>query len=68
MHKAVGFDGRIYAIKVQHYYLKDEAESDLKAITFMIRLLHKIFKEFEYEWLIREMNYNLPMELNFMLV
>ena len=39
--------------------------SDLIAITFVIELISKMFKDFTYTWLAREMNRNLPDELNF---
>ena len=67
MSYGIGHDGKQYAVKVQHSYLGDYSQGDLIAITTVLQLLCRWFPElFQYEWLIREMNQNLPIELDFM--
>ena len=66
MYMCIGHDGRVYAVKVQHSYLRDYSQGDMVAITAVLQLLSRLFPElFQYEWLIREMNRNLPIELDF---
>lgn len=58
--------GKKYAVKVQHEGLRDGSYGDMAAITFVIDVVAYLFKGFSYKWLAREMNINLPMELNFL--
>jgi len=57
--------GKKLAIKVQHLGLREGSVGDRMAITFIVEILSKIFDEFDYRWLTREMNNNLPVELDF---
>lgn len=66
VHVAVGKDGRKYAVKVQHHYLKEDAIGDLVAVSHAIDCVAKLFENFQYKWLVREMNRNLPLELDFL--
>lgn len=54
-----------YAVKVQHEHLREASSIDRKAITIIVDTLSKLFKGFNFNWLTREMNTNLPLELNF---
>lgn len=54
-----------YAIKVQHEGLKEGSEWDMYVVTILVDLLSKAFEGFDYNWLSKEMNENLPLELNF---
>lgn len=65
VHTAIGKDGQKYAVKVQHRHLRDSAPGDMRAITMAIQFVSKVFKDFQFEWLVREMNMNLPLELDF---
>lgn len=65
VHVAYDEEGGKYAVKVQHEGLREGSVGDLIAITFLISQISKIFEGFDYEWLSREMNANLPQELNF---
>jgi aarF domain-containing kinase len=59
-------DGKKYAVKVQHEGLRDGAAADLLVITKIVDVLSHYFEDFNYRWLTREMNYNLPLELDFL--
>lgn len=59
-------DGKKYAVKVQHEGLLDGAHADLLMITKIVDVLSANFRDFNYRWLTREMNLNLPLELNFL--
>lgn len=58
-------DGRKYAVKVQHEGLSESATVDTLVITNIVAAIHNMFPQFNYIWLTKEMNRNLPLELNF---
>ena len=60
VHIATGKDGKKYAVKIQHDGLLESSEGDRLAITFIVALLSRLFKDFNYNFLTREMNQNLP--------
>ena len=37
----------------------------MATITFLIQLVHQLFPSLDYRWLTKEMNTNLPLELDF---
>jgi aarF domain-containing kinase len=53
------------AIKVQHEGLLRESHMDMRAITVIVDRLSDVFDGFSYRWLTKEMNDNLPRELDF---
>lgn len=57
--------GQKFAVKVQHEGLLEESKWDMLVITYIVELLSRLFEGFDYNWLSREMNANLPLELNF---
>jgi hypothetical protein len=65
VHVAIGKDGKKYAVKVQHEGLYEESQGDMMAITYIVSLISRIFEGFNYNWLSKEMNRNLPLELDF---
>lgn len=65
VHVAYGKDGKKYAVKVQHEGLYECSQADMLAITYIIDLVSRIFKDFNYKWLTAEMNRNIPLELDF---
>lgn len=67
VHVATGSDNRKYAIKVQHEGLLEASHADLMAITFIANTISYLFKDFDYDWLVKEVNFNLPRELDFRL-
>jgi len=64
VHKAWK-DGKAFAVKVQHDGLAESSFVDMLVITALVDFVHKLFPEFDYVWLTKEMNVNLPLELNF---
>ena len=45
----------------------ESSSGDMAVITFLIYLVSSLFRDFDYTWLTREMNHNLPKELDFTL-
>lgn len=58
-------DGKKYAIKVQHEGLRESSSIDMYVITRIVSLVSYLFKDFNFDWLSREMNTNMPQELDF---
>ena len=58
-------NGKKLAVKVQHRGLYEESVYDMWAVTHTVEFISSAFKDFEYGWLTREMNTNLPLELDF---
>ena len=59
-------NGKKLAVKVQHRGLREESVYDAIAITQVVKILGRLFESFSYEWLTKEMNMNLPIELDFL--
>ena len=57
--------GRKVAVKVQHEGLREGSVGDMYVITVLVDLISRVFEGFSYTWLSREMNSNLPQELDF---
>lgn len=58
-------DGKKYAVKVQHEGLLEGSSFDRLVITALVDLVPYIFPAFNYSFLTKEMNMNLPKELDF---
>lgn len=58
--------GQKVAVKVQHPSLGQWTNLDLFLTRFTFSTLKKFFPEYDLEWLSREMDESLPLELNFM--
>ncbi len=58
-------NGQKYAVKVQHEGLLEGATGDMAVITALVDLVPLLFAGFDYGWLTKEMNRNLPLELDF---
>ena len=43
------------------------SQGDMVAVTHIVDWVSRIFEKFDYKWLTREMNENLPKELDFMI-
>jgi aarF domain-containing kinase len=65
VHRATLKDGRVVAVKVQHYFLDDYAAIDIEATYRLTHMIKRIFPEFDLEWLADETKLNLPRELDF---
>jgi hypothetical protein len=59
-------DGVKYAVKVQHEGLREGLDANLIVITAIVNFLSSRFREFNFNWLTKEMNYNIPLELDFL--
>lgn len=57
--------GQQVAVKVQHPHLGEWASLDLKLTSFTFRTLKFFFPEYDLEWLSKEMDESLPIELDF---
>ena len=58
-------DGSLVAVKVQHPLVKAHSDTDLRTIVLFVDIVHKIFPDIHFQWLVREIQRNLPNELNF---
>ncbi|KAM3131748.1 hypothetical protein pb186bvf_016144 [Paramecium bursaria] len=67
VHKAVLMDGREVAVKIQHPWLKEQMEGDIRLIEIFVDVAERIFPGFKYKWLAEELRVNLPKELDFQL-
>lgn len=65
VHKAKLKDGTEVAVKVQHYFVRDNVKLDLKWMEFIINAMSKVFPDFEMQWLIDETKRNIAKELDF---
>ncbi|KAJ5712765.1 ABC1 family protein MCP2 [Penicillium malachiteum] len=57
--------GQKVAVKVQHPALAEWVPLDLALTRFTFSMLKKFFPEYDLEWLSREMDLSLPIELDF---
>eukprot|EP01031_Cornospumella_fuschlensis_P030613 gene30613-36989_t len=58
-------DGKKYAVKVQHEGLLEGSSFDRMVITAIVDFIPLLFPAFNYSFLTKEMNMNLPKELDF---
>ena len=65
VHKARLKSGENVAVKVQHHWLKQEIPIDIKMTEIAATIGKKIFKNFDYDWLVNDMKTSLPIELDF---
>lgn len=68
VHRAfIRIDGQsvCVAVKIQHPRLDRDASSDIRLCSFFVRLIKRIFPDFEFDWLAQELQSSLPRELDF---
>lgn len=65
VHVAHTSDGKKVAVKVQHAHLTDTAAMDIATVKLVVRVVHLLFPNFDYRWLIAEVQDSLPKELDF---
>jgi len=53
------------AVKVQHHRLQAHVDMDLVTVSAAVKIIRRIFPQFEFNWLADEMKTNLPKELDF---
>lgn len=65
VHVAHTFDGKKVAVKVQHTHLTDTAAMDIATVKLVVRVVNLLFPNFDYRWLVTEVQESLPKELDF---
>ncbi len=65
VHRAKLKDGTEVAVKIQHPMVKKHSFVDMNTMELLVRLVAKIFPEFQFLWLAEETKKNLPLELDF---
>ena len=60
VHRAVSFDGRQLAVKVQHIGLRDTCAADTVIVEAFVKGLRWVFPDFNYQWLIDELKESVP--------
>jgi len=65
VHVAEDADGRVLAVKVQHAGLRESAAADMWTVEALVHAARLVFPAFDYQWLVDEIKYNLPRELDF---
>ena len=66
VHRGLTRDGRRCAVKVQYPHIEAIIAADLRNLTFTLRLLAMIERDFDFRPLARELLKYLPMELDFL--
>uniref|UniRef100_A0A7N4PPE8 AarF domain-containing protein kinase 1 n=1 Tax=Sarcophilus harrisii TaxID=9305 RepID=A0A7N4PPE8_SARHA len=66
VHKAVLYDGRTVAVKVQHPKVQAQSSKDILLMEVLVGAVKQLFPEFEFMWLVDEAKKNLPLELDFL--
>ncbi|CAM4647871.1 unnamed protein product [Leuciscus chuanchicus] len=66
VHKAVLPDGRTVAVKVQHPKVQRQSSKDIVVMEFLLQVVHWLFPDFAFMWLVEEAKKNLPLELDFL--
>ncbi|KAL0830529.1 hypothetical protein ABMA28_002689 [Loxostege sticticalis] len=65
VHKAKLKDGTVVAVKVQHHFVRKNINIDLNWMEFVLKVMSKVFPDFQMQWLIDETKKNIEKELNF---
>ncbi|XP_039993811.1 aarF domain-containing protein kinase 1 isoform X2 [Xiphias gladius] len=66
VHKAVLHDGRTVAVKVQHPKVQGQSSKDIVVMEVLVRVVHWLFPDFAFMWLVEEAKKNMPLELDFL--
>ncbi|XP_071327261.1 aarF domain-containing protein kinase 1 isoform X1 [Trachinotus anak] len=66
VHKAVLYDGRTVAVKVQHPKVQRQSSKDIVVMEVLVRAVHWLFPDFAFMWLVEEAKKNMPLELDFL--
>jgi len=65
VHAARLPDGRRVAVKVQHRGLRRMAAAEISAVAQLMRWVRWLQPDFGFQWLVEEMQFNIPRELDF---
>ncbi|XP_057200455.1 aarF domain-containing protein kinase 1 [Triplophysa rosa] len=66
VHRAVLPDGRTVAVKVQHPKVQQQSSKDIIVMEFLVQVVHWLFPDFSFMWLVEEAKKNMPLELDFL--
>lgn len=66
VHRAKLKDGPEVAVKVQHHFVRKNTKIDLKAMEFIIKIMSRVFPDFQMQWLVEETKKNIAKELDFL--
>uniref|UniRef100_A0AAZ3P1A0 AarF domain-containing protein kinase 1 n=1 Tax=Oncorhynchus tshawytscha TaxID=74940 RepID=A0AAZ3P1A0_ONCTS len=66
VHKAVLHDGRTVAVKVQHPKVQTQSSKDIVVMEVLLNMVHWLFPDFAFMWLVEEAKKNMPVELDFL--
>ena len=53
------------AVKVQHEWLREESSLDIQVVDFLAQTGKRLFEGFNYDFLVFDMKYSIPQELDF---
>lgn len=65
VHKAKLMTGEEVAVKVQHKWIKEEYPGDIRVLEILAYVGKKLFKEFDYVWVIEDLKRSSKQELDF---
>lgn len=65
VHEAYLKNGEKVAVKVQHEWLQEESSIDMLVVEMFATLGKKLFNDFDYDWMVKDMKKNIPQELDF---
>lgn len=65
VHEAYLKSGEKVAVKVQHEWLQEESSIDILVVELFATLAKKLFTDFDYDWMVKDMKKNIPQELDF---
>ena len=65
VHEATSKNGEKLAVKVQHSWLKEQCDGDIRLVALGVEIGERLFPEFKYRWFADEIKINIPKELDF---
>ncbi|KAF5900782.1 putative aarF domain-containing protein kinase 1, partial [Clarias magur] len=66
VHRAVLPNGTTVAVKVQHPKVQAQSSKDIMVMEFLLQVVHWLFPDFAFMWLVEEAKRNMPLELDFL--
>ncbi|KAI5634361.1 ABC1 family domain-containing protein [Phthorimaea operculella] len=66
VHRARLKDNTEVAVKVQHYFVRDNIKMDLIWMEMIIKVMSVVFPDFQMQWLVDETKKNIQLELDFL--
>ncbi|GAA6087697.1 aarF domain-containing protein kinase 1 isoform X1, partial [Tachysurus ichikawai] len=66
VHRAVLANGTTVAVKVQHPKVQAQSSKDIMVMEFLLQVVHWLFPDFAFLWLVEEAKRNMPLELDFL--